>query len=200
MSSTLACLTTSASLSCAPARRVRSSRASSSAGHKKTKTSSSSSAKSAVRLPAVERFRIGLHVRTAATGDAQGETEKEENKAPDGLIDRNNLDEQYYRGFFESEIGEEDNASGRDKLTASLKLGVRRWIRFCFFGTKVSQYVTSVLLQRYTGPFGCSSNAVLCSRVHHRWFLLNNHMSRGRACVCVCVCVLPLFEPSLNPL
>jgi hypothetical protein len=35
------------------------------------------------------------------------------------------LDARYYRGFLESEIGEGDNATGRDKITASMKLAVR---------------------------------------------------------------------------
>lgn len=61
--------------------------------------------------------------RTAATSDGDGEAEQ--GKKEEALIDRDNLDERYYRGFIESEIGEGDNADGRDKLTASIKLAAR---------------------------------------------------------------------------
>ena len=42
-------------------------------------------------------------------------------------IDRDNLDERYYRGFLESSLGPDDSvqADGRDTLTASVKLGAQ---------------------------------------------------------------------------
>lgn len=60
----------------------------------------------------------------AASGDGAGEAERDAAAVAEkeGLIDRDNLDASYYKGFIESDIGEEDNASGRDKLGASMKL------------------------------------------------------------------------------
>lgn len=51
-----------------------------------------------------------------------------EDDAPEPeLIDRDNLDERYYRGFLESSLGPDDSvqADGRDTLTASVKLGAQ---------------------------------------------------------------------------
>ena len=58
-------------------------------------------------------------VARAAGDDEGGASSDDEVRIP-----RDNLDRRYYEGFLTSDVGENDNASGRDKLTASMKLAV----------------------------------------------------------------------------
>lgn len=68
----------------------------------------------------------GAPARGARCAARDGAGDESRNKEEEEvLIDRDNLDERYFRGFIESEVGEDDNATGRDKLAASMKLAVQ---------------------------------------------------------------------------
>ena len=63
----------------------------------------------------------------AARDDAPNSASNAPEPAPEGMIDRANLDKRYYEGFIKSSLGEDDDVQreGRDTITASVKLGAQ---------------------------------------------------------------------------
>jgi hypothetical protein len=72
------------------------------------------------RVSAKPKRVRATRVVTRASGDDKADK-------PDGMIDRDDLDGEYYKGFVSSGIGPDDDVQvdGRDTLSASMKLAAQ---------------------------------------------------------------------------
>ena len=90
---------------------------------------SSFAASSRVAASAVTTRRVAAKPKrvraTRVVTLASGDDDKADK--PDGMIDRDDLDGEYYKGFVSSGIGPDDDVQvdGRDTLSASMKLAAQ---------------------------------------------------------------------------
>ena len=88
---------------------------------------SSFAASSRVAAAAVTRRRVSAKPKRVRATRVVTRASGDDKPKPDGMIDRDDLDGEYYKGFVSSGIGPDDDVQvdGRDTLSASMKLAAQ---------------------------------------------------------------------------